>query len=235
MRKQYLALVRHAQSEANLRLAKTPDGLYYSLSGSDPSVPLTRLGRRQARNAGRLLARLFPRQRPLLRIYHTHYARVTQTMSRIRGNLGYRVEPVCDHRLSKRNYGKFWNLTHNGVEQLFPEEWLRYLADGEMFYRPPEGGENYPDVFARADNFFEEVLLPNPQNTVIVTHSLVVLALMRRLEGLSDDEAVTQYNESSLQNAQVIVYCRRLSRKGKPLSDWQRCDLETSEPPVCGP
>jgi broad specificity phosphatase PhoE len=218
---QYVVLARHGQSEANLRLEKTPDGLYYSRSSSDPAVPLTAQGKRQGSEIGRRLSRMFPPQRPLKRAYYTRFARVEQTLTRIERELGYTVERVCDPRIEKRSYGDFWNLTRLGVQQLHPHEWQRYQQQGDLLYRAPGGGENYFDLFARVDDFIDSQVLPTRDNLLIVTHSVVLLSFQRRLEGLSDEEVHQQYEATTLPNAHIVVYCRK-----RGSSQFHRCDDE---------
>jgi broad specificity phosphatase PhoE len=216
---QYLAVARHGESEANVGLGTTRDGLYYSLSGSDPSVPLTGAGVAQATQLARLVARLFPRRRPLARLYHTRFRRVEHTADAIAAALGYPVERVQDERLNKRDYGKFWNLTRQGVKVLHPRQWQLYRREGELQYRPPEG-ENYHDVFGRADEFIDTELSHFKGNVLVVTHLLPALCFRRRLEALSDQEVVRQYEEMMLPNGHVMLY-----RRAGPGKSWQPVEL----------
>lgn len=217
--KQYLVLVRHGQSEANLRLASSPDGLYYSNSGSDPLVPLTQLGLVQGDAVAKHLRKRFRRSRRIVRVYHNEYQRVEQFADRVAARLGYDVERLCDARLNKRSYGDFWNLTYHGVQTLHPQEWERYQTEGAFLYRPP-GGENYPDVFARVDDFVDERVKPSSENQVIVTSSVVLLSFIRKFEQLSDEELIRQYESQAVPNAYIVVYCRDSADQ-----PWRRCSL----------
>jgi 2,3-bisphosphoglycerate-dependent phosphoglycerate mutase len=213
--RQFLVLVRHGQSEANLRLQSVDDdALYYSLSGSDPSVGLTTQGFGEGAAVGDQLAQLFPSQKPLQRVYHTDFKRVEETVEAIDAKLPYDVPRQVDPRLNKRNYGEFWNLTRRGVEVLHPQEWARYLLEGDLNFRAPGGGENYPDVFARVDDFIDTELSASRENMLVVTHSVVILAFRRRIEGLSDEEVIEQYEQISLANGEVLVY-ERCSKEGQ--------------------
>jgi broad specificity phosphatase PhoE len=218
---QFLAVVRHGESEANAELITTACGLYYSLCGSDPAVPLTMNGRRQIwHGAGKQLARTFPRERKVARVYHTAFERVVQSAVLIRQRLPYKVELIRDDRINKRSYGRFWNLSRQGVRTLYPDEWQRYRAEGDLQYRAPDGGENYFDMFARVDSFLDEVINPSTSNTLVVTHSAPMLAFQRRLEGLDVAEVVRQYEAVTIANAQVLLYQRDAVGQ-----NWQRCEL----------
>ena len=214
---QYLVLIRHGQSAANSALLKTSAcGFYYSVSGADRSVPLTRKGLGQADRAGVILSCLFDDVCSFWRAYHSSFKRVTATLSRIESRLAASVCRILDNRLDKRDYGLFWNLTRQGVEALYPAEWRRYSAEGELHYRPP-GGENYADLFERVDRFFDEEIDGAAENVLVITHSVVVLALLRRLEGLTDAEVVRRYEEMDVPNGEPIIFCRRGRSK-----NWRR-------------
>jgi 2,3-bisphosphoglycerate-dependent phosphoglycerate mutase len=216
---QYLALVRHGQSWSNLGLA-TSCGLFYSHAGSDRSVSLTRQGELEIAVTSRRLANFFPRHRKITRLFHTSFKRVEQSAAIVRYRLPYKVKLVCDERLSKRGYGRFWNLTRTGVQQLHPHEWLRYESAGDLHYRAPEGGENYYDLFDRIDDFIDTVVTPSRGNLAVVTSSAPILAFRRRLEGLTDANVVAQYEDQAIANASVILY-----RREDPEAPWQRCDF----------
>jgi broad specificity phosphatase PhoE len=216
---QYLVLGRHGESEANAGLTKTACGLYYSNSGSDPTVPLTALGLEQAEAVARRLAQLFPGgEIAIERAFDNDYQRVQSFAEKVVNGIGYPVRRLRDSRLNKRSYGDFWNLTYRGVRELHPHEWKRFEEMGPLDYRPPNG-ENYPDLFTRVDEFIEQEIQPNSENTLVLTSSVVVLSFMRNLEQLSDEELLRQYEQQCVVNAQLVVY--RRNAVGEP---WCRCD-----------
>ncbi len=221
MPKQYLVLSRHGQSEANLHLSASSDGLFYSNSGSDPLVPLTDLGSQQGLAVAALLTSKFPAETKIGLAFHNEFERVRQFADRVIDNLGYQVRRSCDPRLNKRSYGRFWNLTYKGVQELHPEEWVHFLRDGNMLYRAPDGGENYPDVFARVDDFIQQQINPSTENILVITSSVVVLSFIRNIEHLSDEELLHRYETQSVPNAEIIAYFRDAADQ-----PWQRCTLE---------
>ncbi len=219
---QHLVLVRHGQSAANAALKSETDALYYydhSNSSSDREVPLTALGVRQVSECGSRLARVFPPEAPLQRILLSPYWRIRQTVDGIVHELAYKPEQAEDERLSKRNYGAFWNLTYKGLAELFPEEYARLVDEGLLSYRPP-GGENYFDLFSRFADFYQHELAEATGNLLVATHSVGILALQRLLEGLPDEDVVRLYEGTALANGHMQIYERRA-----PDLPWQRCLL----------
>lgn len=214
---QYLVLVRHGETLANILVSKPTDKLFYEVTGSDVEVGLTAKGLRQSRRVGRRLARLF-RGRRIGRILVSPFQRINQTATAIEEQLGYRPVRTTDIRLAKRNYGQFWNITYEGVERLYPDEFQKFKSEGALTYRPPDG-ENYFDVFARIDDLLEQVIEPLQENLIVVTHSVVILAIQRKLEGLSADEVLRRYDEISVPNTYVRIYRRK--GKDSPWSFWR--------------
>jgi probable phosphoglycerate mutase len=205
---QYLALMRHGHSYANAAIKQGADSQYYSVSGSDQDVEIDARGRVEVACAAKTLASLFPSAHPISAIWTSPFKRVMQSADTVLTALGYPLSRSADARLSKRSYGKFWNLSYKGVEEFFPEENKRFCFEGPIDYRPPEG-ENYPDLFDRADKFFDEHLAKSTGNVLVLTHLVVVLAFQRRIEQLPDQEVLQRYEQSAIANATVILYRRR--------------------------
>ncbi len=221
---QYLVLVRHGLSLANVHMTQPTDSHYYEVSGSDLQVALTEKGREQAKEAGRKLARVFSKKRRFKALRHSPFMRVVESTDLIEAELGYSLDRKEDSRLKKRSYGIFWNVSYKGVEELFPEEHERFKAEGDLLYRPPEG-ENYFDVFDRIDDFIvEEANSDDAGNLLVVTHSVVMLGFQRELGGLSDDEVVRQYHDVSLPNGAILVFKRK--HQGDSWSKWEPVDFD---------
>ena len=205
--KQVLALVRHAHSFANAEIEQPAQGYYYAISGSDKSVGVTEKGLKECISAGQLLAQLFPESNPIDTIWATDYARTVITADEVQTHLNYVPPRIIDSRLNKREYGIFWNMTYKGVEDLHPEQYELYRRLGALKYRPP-GGENYYDLFERTADFVHRELNHTTGNQVIVGHSASILALIREIEGLPDQEVVRQYHCVCIPNAYITVYVR---------------------------
>src|SRR5262249_3152143 len=108
---QFLALVRHGQSEANVATQAGTDGHYYPVNGSDLAISLTAQGHLDAGPAGIRLSRQFPTTCPIHRMYISRFERVKQSADEIEKALGYKPLRHEDGRLEKRSYGDFWNLS----------------------------------------------------------------------------------------------------------------------------
>lgn len=227
---QYLVLVRHGLSLANVYMTQPTDAHYYEVSGSDLMVALAEQGRTQSTQAGRILARVFKGKRRFKKLRLSPFNRVVQSSDLIEVELGYPVDRKEDDRLKKRSYGIFWNVSYKGVEELFPDEHARFKADGDLLYRPPEG-ENYFDVFDRTDDFIvEEVNSDTSANMLVVTHSVVMLAFLRALTGLPDEEVVRQYHDVSLANGAILVFKRQHHDDSKSAYGWTLVDIADLEP-----
>lgn len=215
--KRRVVLVRHEESLANASLNSTgADNHFYNVSGSDISVGLTELGLQRSDEIGLRLSQTFTARTPLAVAISSDYRRTTTTRDRIVAALPYAVVTKSDSRLNKRSYGLFWNLTYKGVQDLHPAEYARYLREGPLLYRPPEG-ENYYDLFARCDSFAQDILDTTSGDTLVVTHLAVILALRRKLDGLDDNEVARMYEEMSIPNGHCVSYCLHKNK-------WSRCD-----------
>lgn len=215
---EYLALLRHGETLPNILVEEQAQGHFYEVSGSDQTVTLTDVGVQQISNAGKVLARLFPAANPLARIVTSRYKRTHQSADGVEIELGYSPERVEDGRFDKRSYGDFWNITYLGVQELYPDEYARFLAEGPINYAPPNG-ENYPQLFARVGEGLVDVSTL-PGNTLIVCHLVSFLAVQRELEGHADDEVHANYESTALPNAHLRLY------KRENASDpWQQVDI----------
>ncbi len=224
---QYLVLVRHGLSLANVHMTQPTDAHYYEVSGSDLLVALAEEGRAQSSQVGRRLARVFSKKRRFKALRLSPFKRVVESTDLIAAELGYSVDRKEDARLKKRSYGIFWNVSYKGVEELFPDEHARFKAEGDLLYRAPEG-ENYFDVFDRVEDFIdEEANSDDAGNLLVVTHSVVMLSFQRTLGGLSDDEVVRQYHDVSLPNGAILVFKRE--HQGDSWSQWQAVDFAELE------
>lgn len=214
---QYLVVVRHGRTLANVLTARPTSEHFYPVVGSDQALGLTETGVFQARKAGDRMAWLFPSRMPLAAIDCSTFLRTQITADLINRHLPYSVDIVSDARLSKRSYGEFWNITYAGVEALYPGEHKLYAEQGEFLYRPP-GGENYPDLLARVNEYLEERVNPAVGNRCIVTHSVVCLAIEKAICGMSNEELLRRYNNHQVDNGEFTVYWR------KGVGDsWKKC------------
>ena len=111
-------------------------------------VPLSDVGRAQARELGRRLA-----GRGIGRLYTSHLSRARETAEIVAVSLELAV-PALDPRLRERGYGRFEGLTGDECGALHPEAWQRYLADRRQ--TPPDA-ESQPEIVARMTAAMREI------------------------------------------------------------------------------
>lgn len=165
-----LIMVRHGESEGNRDRR-------FTLS---PEVPLTDLGRQQAREAAQRIAK---RSNPHL-IISSPYRRARQTSDIIAGELGLPIEVVQD--LHERDLGVLKGQSY---------DLLRDLAGQDSGYDPkrgwlwrPEGGESYEDVRKRVIVAIEETRCRYPDHElIVVSHGGVMLSMWAHLTGSWED------------------------------------------------
>jgi broad specificity phosphatase PhoE len=165
-----LIMVRHGESEGNRDRRFT----------ISPEVPLTELGREQAREAAQRIAKRFAPER----IISSPYRRAHQTSEIIASELGLPIEVV--HDLHERDLGVLKGESY---------DLLRDLAGQDSGYDPkrgwlwrPEGGESYEDVRQRVSVAIDEIRQRYPdQELVVVSHGGVMLSMWAHLTGAWED------------------------------------------------
>ncbi len=157
-----IALVRHAESEANLD--KT---IYERIP--DHAVPLTAVGREQAAKAGRELRELFEGEP--VRVYVSPYLRARQTLDSL--GLDDLIQlPREEPRLREQDWANLQDTAD--IEQ---QKKLRD-AFGHFFYRFTHG-ESGADVYDGVSTFLEtmhrDFESPDaPKNVLLVSHGLTM-------------------------------------------------------------
>jgi probable phosphoglycerate mutase len=186
-----LWLVRHGESTGNVANAQaySTGAEQLDLDLADPEVPLTELGRRQARALGQRLAEELPAG-PDLCLAST-YRRTRQTAREVLAAAGWDDVPLrLDERLRDREQGILDRLTQRGIKARFPEEARRRAALGKFYYRPP-GGESWADVALRIRSLLQDLRVDHTgQRVLLVTHDVPILVTRYVVEGLSVDDAV---------------------------------------------
>lgn len=172
-----LLLVRHGESEGNRDRTFT----------QNPDVPLTALGREQARAAARRMAR---RYRPS-RIVASPFTRAHQTAEIIAALLGLPLELEAAFR--EQSFGIFAGQPYDAL-----------IGDAAYHEGPrwnwrPEGGESLTDVYDRVTPAFDRIARSGGgQDIVIVSHGGVMVTLCAYVTGSWEGVTVTP-------NAGVVV------------------------------
>ena len=139
-------------------------------------IPLNDLGRKQAADAGSILADLFARDgrsEQSLAFVASPLGRARSTMELVRGALelppaDYRI----DNRLREIGYGDWEGSTLRQMQASDPEVFAKRQAD--KWTVPPPGGESYAAVQIRMRDWYDSLLV----DTVAVAHGGTARALM---------------------------------------------------------
>ena len=174
-----LVLVRHGQSTWNLENRFT----------GETDIPLTPLGREEARLAGSKL-----RDIPFGHGFTSVLQRAIDTMTLLLEEARQPQLPVTASRaLNERNYGELQGLNKNEVAKQYGDEqvalWRRSYA-----IRPP-GGESLADTAARVIPYYQSVIQPllkNGQNILVVAHGNSLRSLAMVLEHIGE-EAIADF------------------------------------------
>lgn len=199
-----LALVRHAESEGNVR---TPDERA-GFEVSTHAYGLTERGREQARITGEYLKRKFG---DFDAYYVSYYRRSKDTMALMFPDARVYEDP----RLAEAQRGIWHTMTGEEIQRRFPEEFTRKQREGLYHYRPL-GGENWPDVELRIHSFLGTLSRDyEGKRVVIVAHGHWLILLQRLLEHFSIEDAVRKYEAGVFDNASLTVY-EGVLREGRP-------------------
>lgn len=166
--------VRHGQTDWNAE---------FRLQGQ-ADTDLNELGRGQAAQNGRTLARLLPDPQAF-DFVASPMRRTRETMELLRGAIG--LDPKAyrtDARLIEVNFGDWQGYTYAELEQSDPGAAERRAVAKWQFVPPGTGAESYQMLMERIRPWFESVSGP----TVCVTHGGVLRAIFR-LVGRKPDGA----------------------------------------------
>ena len=172
-----LVLVRHGQSEWNLKNLFT--------GWKDPG--LSELGIAEAEEAGRKLKA----QRLTFDIAFTSaLTRAQHTLDLMLTELGQTALPVKkDQALNERDYGDLSGLNKDDARKKWGEE--QVLIWRRSYDVPPPGGESLKDTLARTLPYYVQEILPcvlRGERTLVAAHGNSLRALIMVLEKLSPEQ-----------------------------------------------
>lgn len=176
-----LVLVRHGQSEWNLK----------NLFTGWTDVGLTEEGIREASRAGRILAE---------RGFHFGVAftsvlgRANHTLDLMKRELGIpNVETIRNAALNERDYGDLTGLNKDEARTKWGEEQVHIWR--RSYDIPPPGGESLRDTGARVWPYYIHTMLPRVmrgEGVLVSAHGNSLRALMMALEGMTPEEIVNR-------------------------------------------
>jgi 2,3-bisphosphoglycerate-dependent phosphoglycerate mutase len=176
MNDRLLVLVRHGQSEWNLK----------NLFTGWKDVDLTEQGVTEARAAGR---KLKAQGLKFDVAYTSALKRANRTLDLILEEMGQTVPIVHDQALNERDYGDLVGMNKDDARKKWGEE--QVLIWRRSYDVPPPGGESLKDTVARALPYFVQEILPRVlrgERTLISAHGNSLRALIMVLERLTPEK-----------------------------------------------
>jgi len=172
-----LVLVRHGQSEWNLK----------NLFTGWKDVDLTEQGIAEARAAGR---KLKAQGLSFDVAYTSALKRAQRTLDLMLEEMGQSGIPIVrDQALNERDYGDLVGLNKDDARKKWGEEQVHIWR--RSYDVPPPGGESLKDTVARALPYFVKEILPRVlrgERTLISAHGNSLRALIMVLERLTPEQ-----------------------------------------------
>jgi 2,3-bisphosphoglycerate-dependent phosphoglycerate mutase len=173
MMERTLVLVRHGQSEWNLKNLFT--------GWRDPD--LTEVGVEEAREAGRKLKKIGLK---FDLAFTSELSRAQKTLDIILDELGQAGIPITQNiALNERDYGDLSGLNKDQAREKWGEEQVHIWR--RSFDIAPPGGESLRDTLARTLPYYVRNILPeilSGKNVIVTAHGNSLRALVMVLEGL---------------------------------------------------
>jgi 2,3-bisphosphoglycerate-dependent phosphoglycerate mutase len=172
-----LVLVRHGQSEWNLK----------NLFTGWRDVDLTEKGIEEARTAGR---KLKAQGLQFDVAFTSALKRAQRTLDFILDELGQKNLPIIrDQALNERDYGDLVGMNKDDARKKWGDE--QVLQWRRSYDVPPPGGESLKDTVARTHPYFIQEILPRVlrgEHTLVAAHGNSLRALVMVLERLSPEQ-----------------------------------------------
>jgi broad specificity phosphatase PhoE len=205
-----LWLVRHGQSQGNVAREIADEAGHHEIGIDvrDVDVPLSDLGRDQARATGAWFAALPADERPQV-ILASPYIRTWETAT-IMCEAGALADgpqrAIVDERLREREFGVFDRLTTAGIRARYPSEAAHRAMLGKFYHRPP-GGESWADVILRLRSALNTINLHySDKRVLVVCHQVVVLCFRYILEELEERQILKIDREAEILNCGICAY-----------------------------
>ncbi len=201
-----LVLVRHAESEGNVRTVD--ERAQYEVSTH--AYPLTERGRAQARATGDWLRETYG----AFDVHYTsYYVRAKETMAL----MAPEAKVYEDARLAEANRGIYHTYTRDEIARLFPKELERKEREG-LYHHRPLGGENWPDIELRVHSFLGTLTRDcGGRKVLIVVHGFWLILFQKLVERFGIEEAARRYREETAPNASVTAYAGEPTLHGSRL------------------
>jgi 2,3-bisphosphoglycerate-dependent phosphoglycerate mutase len=176
MSERLLVLVRHGQSEWNLKNLFT--------GWKDPA--LTELGVSEAKAAGQRLKAL---GLGFDTAFTSDLTRAQNTLALILAELGQSELPVAkDQALNERDYGDLSGLNKDDARKKWGEDQVHLWR--RSYDVPPPGGESLKDTVARVLPYYNQHILPavlRGERVIVAAHGNSLRALVMVLDNLTPE------------------------------------------------
>src|SRR5881392_3810304 len=175
MNDRLLVLVRHGQSEWNLK----------NLFTGWKDIDLTEAGIAEARAAGR---KLKAQGLGFDIAYTSALTRAQRTLDLMLEEMGQRLPIIRDQALNERDYGDLVGMNKDDARKKWGEEQVHIWR--RSYDVPPPGGESLKDTLARTLPYFVQEILPcvlRGERTLVAAHGNSLRALIMVLEKLTPE------------------------------------------------
>lgn len=172
----YLVLVRHGQSEWNIK------GLWTGRK----EVPLTDQGRKEAETVGEELRNI-----PIDEGYSSNQGRSEETLQIILKTINSNAPVHHAEQLQERDYGDLTGKNKWDVQKEYGDEQFQKWRRG--WDTQPPNGESLKDVYERTVPYYKEEILPQLQqgkNVLVVSSNNALRSLVKYIEKVSDSDVV---------------------------------------------
>lgn len=214
----HLILVRHGESEGDVRRAAWQNGETVPIVKPPENEELTDKGIEQSFRAGRWIEEKFIKPNNIISFsgcYVSTSLRSEQTAVALDLPIIVWQE---DHNLDERNRGKIRGLTSAQHMEQHPQSYEQMQR--EPLHWIPPGGESILEVASRAKQFIDDI--DGSETVLAVTHRDWLWAAQLILENLTEDDLV-RVNTDLIHNAQIIHYTSINPETGKhaPEISWK--------------
>ncbi|HVE62935.1 MAG TPA: histidine phosphatase family protein [Mycobacteriales bacterium] len=202
-----LSVIRHGESAGNVARdhAEANSLERIDIADRDMDVPLSELGRQQARALGVWWSHQPGADQPHA-LYVSPYLRAQQTAQIMAEEGRLTVSTVLDERLREREFGILDGLTRRGITTIFPEESQRRTRLGKFYHRPP-GGESWSDVALRVRSVLDDMRRNcDGEQVVVIAHQVVVLLFRYVIESMTEEQVLTIDGAAEVANCSVTTY-----------------------------
>lgn len=179
-----LYLVRHGETDWNIE----------SKIQGQTDIALNEKGRQQAKE---LAEKLKGERYQIKKIYTSGKQRAKETAGIIGEAL--ETEPVVQAGLEEICLGKWEGYTWKQVKELFPLDYQ--VWHGNRRYQIPPEGESYQQLLDRLLPAVNSILQKEEEDTLLVTHSAVIMTLMSYLYDTPFEDMARNYK---IGNAEII-------------------------------